>query len=151
LNRTKLPTTAYQYLLQTLQRREDQDWGDALGRLRVSAYSLGGPIFNAGVFLVDLRRWRAQGYATKCEQWLSKLNGYETDTIQLPMNLVAHGQFDPLNWTWNVDLTQHNFGTKLRHARVLHWVGRKKPWVEKPYQDHLYEAYDVSRRCEAAK
>lgn len=149
LNRTQVPTTAYHYLLGVLQRRTD--WGERLGRLQVSQYSLGGPIFNAGVYVVDLDRWRTEGFAARCEAWLDKLAGLDTDTVQLPMNLILHGQFDRLDWRWNVDLTQHSFGPKLRRASVLHWVGRRKPWKSDPYVDHLYEAYDVSRRCPALR
>mmetsp|Transcript_146413 Transcript_146413/g.467741 ORF Transcript_146413/g.467741 Transcript_146413/m.467741 type:complete len:148 (+) Transcript_146413:866-1309(+) len=124
-----------------------EDWGEILPKLRVSKLSLPGPIFNAGVFMVDLDRWRTQGVAKKCEAWLGQLAGLDTDTIQLPMNLVFHGLYDHLDWKWNVDLTQHTFGARLRQARVLHWVGRSKPWHQKKYADHLYEAWDVSRNC----
>mmetsp|Transcript_131936 Transcript_131936/g.422136 ORF Transcript_131936/g.422136 Transcript_131936/m.422136 type:complete len:107 (-) Transcript_131936:128-448(-) len=94
--------------------------------------------------MVDLDRWRTQGVAKKCETWLEQLSGLDTDTIQLPMNLVFHGLYDHLDWRWNVDLTQHTFGARLRQDWVTITAFKSHECFIKTL---LLPAWDVSRNC----
>lgn len=54
------------------------------------------PVFNGGVLLLDLERWRQQGASPRLEAWKSKFPRGTGN--QLPLNLEFQGRVDILDW-----------------------------------------------------
>lgn len=90
--------------------------------------------FNAGVFVVDLDRWREQGLTEKIRKITlsnSKRKLYKYGS-QPPLTMVIGNDFEHLNSAWNVKVPLMNryFKDNGNDAQVclLHWVGGSKPW-----------------------
>ena len=107
-------------------------------RLNTSA-----PTFNAGVALVDLRRWAALDLTAEAEWWLARhadsADGLWALGSQPVMHLILHGQWMPLSAVHLDGLGRmpHIPPAALRDAQLLHWTGRRKPWRA----DGLYTAH----------
>lgn len=90
-----------------------------------------GSTFNPGVMVLDLKRWRSGAITHRLERWQGKTSGCGD---MIPLNLVFQGDFDILDWRWNV----HPLGAQfmyipdacLKSARILHWAGPFKCWQE---------------------
>jgi len=110
--------------------------------------------FNAGVLLVDLRRWEAENATGKVEAQVRLLRGWSLDIMAL--NLVFLDRFDLLGQDWNFQDLEVNLsesGLARRMAKVLHWHGRHKPWRRgRPegddLNDFLFRAHDCGRPCD---
>jgi len=99
--------------------------------------------FNAGVFVTDLRRWKEQDVLKRLEGWIKihrqALEDFYFGTQSI-MNLAFYRDFQPLPPAWNVqpmgwheDIPEET----IRNGKILHWAGKKKPWLT----DGLYREY----------
>ncbi len=100
-----------------------------------------GGYFNAGMFVVDVPRWKAERIT---ERALDYLSTYKFDFLeQDALNAVLAGGWTPLHPRWNLQLAfldqlradqrpcddVHSFRAELfRHPGVVHYVGPRKPW-----------------------
>jgi len=91
--------------------------------------------FNAGFFFMDLKAMREEGTQ---EQFFGFIEEYHDQIVmhdQDVLNCVLHGRIHELDMTWNCQVTKthkcKDIGFhKLSHtANILHYIGRKKPWV----------------------
>jgi len=87
-------------------------------------------VFNAGVVLFDLERWKASSTTKQLQDWAKLLRNAGP---QLLLNLVGQvsGNFTELDWRWNVLGLGGVFPPRLEQAQqalVLHWSGVNKPW-----------------------
>ncbi|KAL4305308.1 hypothetical protein S245_054732 [Arachis hypogaea] len=93
--------------------------------------------FNTGVMVMDLVRWRREGYTKRIERWMEVQKSariYELGSLP-PFLLVFAGHVAPIEHRWN----QHGLGgdnvkgsCRDLHAgpvSLLHWSGSGKPWV----------------------
>jgi len=110
---------------------------------------------NAGVLVLDLDRWRAEGISGKLEAWVRRASGVKV--ARLALNLEFHNGFDVLDWRWNVmGLMALPPQRCLEQAHVLHWAETIKPWSEnvprlparlqKLYHDQ-FDPFRLSRDC----
>ena len=86
--------------------------------------------FNAGVFVVDLRRWRLKGFTKQIRKLTlknRKENIYEYGS-QPPLVLTIGDKFEHLSQSWNVKVNKMNRGDHKGKACLLHWSGKRKPW-----------------------
>lgn len=92
------------------------------------------PYFNAGVLLIDLKAWREANVGVRASRYLRRLQPRLMD--QDSLNAVLAGSWKELNPVWN--LTSYWFRTRYRQrknrallacARVVHYVGHRKPWT----------------------
>ena len=95
-----------------------------------------GETFNAGVVLYDLARWEAANLTLEAEWWmgqhLAAPNGLWDLGSQPILHLVLHGRWAALPARWNVDglgRIAHLNPEVLQTAQLLHWTGRRKPWL----------------------
>jgi alpha-1,4-galacturonosyltransferase len=110
------------------------------------------PTFNAGVYVTDLGRWRKEGVLERLEGWIRThrlaMEAFYFGTQSI-MNLAFYRGFQPLPSEWNVQpLGWHDDipEERLRGAKILHWSGKRKPWLpDGLYRDHWLE-YAVDRR-----
>jgi lipopolysaccharide biosynthesis glycosyltransferase len=99
----------------------------------------GSLFFNAGVLLIDLDAWEQRGYRDRCLAYLRAHPERAIDGDQDIINLVAIGDWLPLDYVWNVinpfyrpsydlGLSAAEVARVLREARIVHFNGSKKPW-----------------------
>ncbi|XP_021722258.1 probable galacturonosyltransferase-like 7 [Chenopodium quinoa] len=112
--------------------------------------------FNTGVMVIDLVKWRAQGYTRRIERWMEiqrKERIYELGSLP-PFLLVFAGHVAPIEHRWN----QHGLGgDNVRGScrdlhpgpvSLLHWSGSGKPWLRLDARnacplDSLWAPYDL--------
>lgn len=101
------------------------------------------PTFNAGVYVTNLDRWRERDIWGRLEHWIGihrqALEAFYFGTQSI-MNLAFYRDFQPLPPEWNVQpLGWHEDIPEaiLRPGKILHWSGRRKPWLP----DGLYREY----------
>ncbi|KAJ0452452.1 putative polygalacturonate 4-alpha-galacturonosyltransferase [Helianthus annuus] len=114
--------------------------------------------FNTGVMVMDLVRWRREGYRTRIEKWMEVQKTeriYELGSLP-PFLLVFGGDVAEIDHRWN----QHGLGGNNRvHScrslhpgpvSLLHWSGKGKPWARLDAGDlcpvdELWAPYDLYR------
>ncbi|KAL9999683.1 putative polygalacturonate 4-alpha-galacturonosyltransferase [Helianthus debilis subsp. tardiflorus] len=114
--------------------------------------------FNTGLMVMDLVRWRREGYRTRIEKWMEVQKTeriYELGSLP-PFLLVFGGDVAEIDHRWN----QHGLGGNNRvHScrslhpgpvSLLHWSGKGKPWVRLDVGDpcpvdELWAPYDLYR------
>ncbi|OIW19764.1 hypothetical protein TanjilG_27303 [Lupinus angustifolius] len=115
--------------------------------------------FNTGVMVMDVDKWRKEGYTKKVEEWM-RVQKQEKRIYHLgslpPFLLVLAGNIKGVDHRWNQHgLGGDNFEGKCRSLHpgpisLLHWSGKGKPWLRldsrKPcIVDHLWAPYDLYR------
>ncbi|XP_016434050.1 putative galacturonosyltransferase-like 3 isoform X1 [Nicotiana tabacum] len=114
--------------------------------------------FNTGVMVIDLQKWRNNGYTRKLEHWMrvqKRYRIYELGSLP-PFLLVFAGNVKQVEHKWN----QHGLGGDNLEGQcrdlhpgpvsLLHWSGKGKPWLrldsKKPCPlDSLWAPYDLFR------
>jgi lipopolysaccharide biosynthesis glycosyltransferase len=92
--------------------------------LAAAATDLAAPYFNAGVLVLSLERLRQRRFIPKALRVMREFGLNDQDT----MNLFAGGDFTRLPWYWNAN-PHFEF---VDDAKLIHWAGVNKPWLEKP-------------------
>lgn len=113
--------------------------------------------FNSGVLVINLVKWREQGYG------VNVLNASQTHNFrhhdQDALNMVVDGNWEPLDLSWNVIPPVYELKpailmcTQLRknaikankNIGILHWAGRKKPWQYQLYEPFNGEYYKYTK------
>eukprot|EP01134_Creolimax_fragrantissima_P007879 CFRG7879T1 len=97
--------------------------------------------YNAGVFVVDLKRWMAYEMTREAEFWMtetkrSKLWDYGSQPV---MWMTTMGRTGTIDRKWNLDgLGWAKVGQNIIvTASILHWSGKNKPWSV----NNRYRAY----------
>jgi lipopolysaccharide biosynthesis glycosyltransferase len=91
--------------------------------------------FNAGVLVIELKRWRAEGWGARIRDYLVK----HSDNIMLfdqeALNAVVRGRFTRIDGRWNAieyrragDIT--TLPDRMEDAYIVHFLGDTKPWDE---------------------
>lgn len=108
----------------------------------------GTPYFNAGVMLMDLRKWRAEGYTKKVADKLYELGDRAWERDQDGLNAVLYNDRHFLDGRWNLQShavaaaqqQRKNPRLSLRPA-IVHFTGNLKPWNYKssnPFKSDYY-------------
>ncbi|XP_028796317.1 probable galacturonosyltransferase-like 4 [Neltuma alba] len=114
--------------------------------------------FNTGVMVMDVEKWRKEGFTQKVEEWMKvqkEKKIYNLGSLP-PFLLVLAGNIKAVDHRWNQHgLGGDNFEGKCRSLHpgpisLLHWSGKGKPWLRldsrKPcIVDHLWAPYDLYR------
>lgn len=85
-------------------------------------------MFNAGILLIDLDKWRAGQFTRRLYDMVDALGGF--GITQLPLNLVFRN-YDILDRRWNTMHLGYDCGipeSNISGAGILHWTGPNKPW-----------------------
>lgn len=99
------------------------------------------PYFNAGVLLIDLRRWRKDDVAGRAMDYLYTYRDRVFFWDQEALNAVLAGKWGQLNDGWNrnptIDHLIRSYGPwpvdvadprRLNEIRIAHFSGNLKPW-----------------------
>lgn len=89
--------------------------------------------FNAGVFVVDLDRWRSQKLTKQIRKWTLRNRKEKLYKLgsQAPMTLAFHDNFEHMSPKWNTKVSHVDNPEKrddAENACLLHWSGPNKPW-----------------------
>eukprot|EP00747_Dinoflagellata_sp_TGD_P151166 gnl/TRDRNA2_/TRDRNA2_177186_c4_seq1.p1 gnl/TRDRNA2_/TRDRNA2_177186_c4~~gnl/TRDRNA2_/TRDRNA2_177186_c4_seq1.p1 ORF type:complete len:305 (+),score=26.19 gnl/TRDRNA2_/TRDRNA2_177186_c4_seq1:106-915(+) len=111
--------------------------------------------YNAGVFVLDLERWRDQGFP-RALRWQA-LHWASGGLWRMPFSSQAPLLFAFANWSateiatlpaaWNFDGLGSAFASAaddaplLEQQKVLHWNGPKKPWLPDGSHRDVWLAY----------
>lgn len=114
------------------------------------------PVFNSGVMVFDLQRWRSASLLPEKLGMLLPLFG-GVNGEQLVLNVMFQ-DIDFLDWRWNVMGLFVVAGVPslcINAAKVLHWTWDNKPWLpnrslEFQRYDHLFDAYRPRHTCRMA-
>jgi len=98
------------------------------------------PYVNAGVMLVNLRRWRAEGLAQRLSRLIEAHGNSLWYWDQDAINATLHDAILPLDYRWNVQAqvykpkwqryrgTERSVRDACRRPAILHYSTAEKPW-----------------------
>lgn len=103
--------------------------------------------FNAGAYVVDLTKWRAQNISKKIRKIAQKNRKKHMYNLgsQAPLILAMEDNFEPLDWVWNAKVSHFENPDKReneKEACLLHWSGRDKPWHVNGTRYDLWKPYE---------
>ena len=99
--------------------------------------------FNAGVLLMNVRRWRSERVVERAIEFLQKHGDTISWADQDALNVILCGNWGQLDPSWNVQLitvgrygeSRYDNPARLRRQRalladpgILHYAGPHKPW-----------------------
>lgn len=107
--------------------------------------------FNAGVSIMDLKRWRERRLSQKVYSLVRLDRNGERSIYHLgsqpPMNLAIGDDFEHLPLKWNVDGLGYKRGLRAKQMKknscLLHWNGRWKPWLPNGWYKQLWDSSGV--------
>lgn len=91
--------------------------------------------FNAGLFLMDIQSMREEKIQDKFFQFFEEHHDQIVQHDQDVLNCVLHERIQELPMTWNCQVAkvrkckETGFHDLSRTANILHFIGRRKPWV----------------------
>lgn len=108
---------------------------DAWGKLLAAHHDLRGrggvldpadPYFNAGLLVIDMKRWRDFEVAEKLETLINDGTADKLSFSQNVLNLIFRNKWQPLAPGWNV--TSPKPEHERMGAHLFHYTGHAKPW-----------------------
>jgi lipopolysaccharide biosynthesis glycosyltransferase len=104
------------------------------------------PYFNAGVLVMDLPLFRELEVRRRCLEYVAVHRPVRMD--QDALNAVLRNRIAELPAVWNVEnyffkslSRRARYETLLAEAKVLHYVGRSKPWNQDVWRAEEWRAY----------
>lgn len=95
--------------------------------------------FNAGVLVIDCKRWRDQKVGTKSIEFSIRHGKRNTEWDQGALNAVLENQWGELDGQWNCEpkpLSKDDRPDQMPRAGILHYLGTGKPWhSDYPYAE----------------
>ncbi|MFP7299295.1 glycosyltransferase family 8 protein [Neobacillus niacini] len=96
--------------------------------------------FNAGVLLINLKKWRENNIPNQVIQFIEnnpqKLKLMDQDAL----NAILHRNCLKLDYTWNYATGYWN-QFKIDNPSIIHFTGPNKPWNSKTRYNHEYYKY----------
>jgi len=101
----------------------------------------GAKYFNAGVLLIDLKRWRSDQVEAACLRYLIENKSSIWYWDQEALNAALLGNWGELTWEWNyspnVDPSSIQTRATTSTPKIIHFTGKLKPWK---YPMRIYTA-----------
>ena len=103
------------------------------------------PIFNAGVIIINIEKWKKDEVFDKCVRYLERFGSRVRLADQEALNAVLVGNWGEISWKWNVQVgalksfeswEPSEFKSKISRNKdrllsspyIAHFVGSRKPW-----------------------
>ncbi|MBP1933017.1 glycosyltransferase family 8 protein [Ammoniphilus resinae] len=96
--------------------------------------------FNAGVLVLNLKRWREFNITKKIIDFIKNNSEKIVFPSQDPMNAVLHDAWLPLNEKWNYQPYLHKTSPLVKPS-IIHYCGSDKPWNSNHPLRHYYIEY----------
>lgn len=118
------------------------------------------PVFNAGVMVIDLEKWRQKYVSKRIFEYLTRFEAHVLWWDQDGLNAVLHDEWTPIDLTWNV-MASHverikcqadcaypweHYLKVISSPSLVHFSSEKKPWdalYNGPYREY-FERYHIS-------
>lgn len=123
------------------------------------------PYFNAGVLVINLRKWRTDEFSPKAIQYFRQNLEYIGWYDQGLLNALLVGQWGQLDPRWNFNatsfydysledyfswkdseslLSEDIYNRLVRYPYIVHFVSEKKPWTSRytPRREDFFEYVD---------
>lgn len=119
-------------------------WARQFNMSKLQGYDETAFVFNAGVIVINLEKWRAKNISAGVMRWMMKA---QTDGLckfgfnQGPLNLALKDLWDEVDARWNVaiDVNPCKSGRAfIDRAFILHFSHHPKPW--EPIQNSSYSS-----------
>lgn len=101
---------------------------------------------NAGVLLIDLKKWRQNNISNQCIKKLNQTHPPLEYRDQCAINIVIN-QKKSLDSKWNQFITAWSGNDSFQHEGILHFITPDKPWhawYENPIKDEYWKYVNVS-------
>ncbi|WP_161568302.1 glycosyltransferase family 8 protein [Anaerobacillus alkaliphilus] len=101
------------------------------------------PYFNAGVLLLNFKKWRKEKVS---EQLINYLSDHPNLTLmdQDALNVVLNKEWLQLDYKWNYTPTHWDASIEVKPV-IIHFAGWKKPWnSEVRYKDEYFKYLQTS-------
>ncbi|MBQ8167968.1 glycosyltransferase family 8 protein [bacterium] len=87
---------------------------------------------NAGVILLNLKKWRTENITEKFFDWIEKNSSRIVLHDQDILNATLQEHILKLDKKWNVQVSKYEtskqFVALLGEAKIIHYIGKHKPW-----------------------
>jgi lipopolysaccharide biosynthesis glycosyltransferase len=102
----------------------------------------GSRYFNAGVMIVDVDQWRADGVSKRALDHLTRRWKSVVFWDQEGLNVALAGKWAqlPQKWNWNVSLPRNRIRSGNSLPAILHFAGMLKPWLYRT-RDPVWSLY----------
>jgi lipopolysaccharide biosynthesis glycosyltransferase len=84
--------------------------------------------FNAGVLLINLKKWRSQGIKNKIIEFIKTYSSNIKYCDQDALNAVLYDQWLSLDPKWNLQTPQFSDPNLIINPAIIHYTGGGKPW-----------------------
>jgi len=102
----------------------------------------GSKYFNAGVLLINLKKWREKQIKNKVIQFIKTNSSRIKFCSQDPLNAIIHDKWLQLDPKWNFMPHYLTYpGLKNIKPAIIHYAGLKKPWNSKLQLREEYYKY----------
>lgn len=110
--------------------------------------------FNAGLLLINLKKWRILDFTSKCIEYICRNANLIVQHDQDVLNAVAYKQWKRISFKWNMLNTFFLHPPKInselleevkackKDVRIAHFTGTIKPWtawIRHPYGKEYYK------------
>lgn len=111
------------------------------------------PYLNSGLLVSDVSRWRERAITERALAYLRTEPRMRTPD-QDALNVILEGRWDRLDPSWNCYIQlpgkSPEPGTREQitresdnlEPRILHFIGRRKPWTTRYLSDEMHAVYD---------
>lgn len=103
--------------------------GDAPNHNHEDYNKIGKIPFNAGVLLIDLKKWRSQSVTQAVTEYMTKFPEKCRHHDQSALNVIIEGKVKYLPTKWNVMRQTINYQDH-RDLAIIHYAGTTKPWID---------------------
>ena len=98
--------------------------------------------FNAGVLLINNKKWREENITSRCISLTKKLNNKLINADQDVLNIIFENNYKKLEYGFNAlcyfnEYLINKGVLKENECKILHYAGLK-PWTQKTYQDSYF-------------
>lgn len=95
------------------------------------------PYFNAGMMVIDLRKWRTSNVGERALEYLRRYHGRVFFWDQEALNAVLARKWNAVDerWNWSANLDRlsrnnsHSANRNGERPRIVHFNGHLKPWI----------------------
>ena len=116
------------------------------------------PMFNAGVLVVDLKRWREENVATQVIDYAIRHAG-KSFNDQTALNVAVYGNWTRLDPRWNqchegllfensraLGISHDDWLRSCEHPYIMHFSGLTKPWQGRDWKPRYVRFFEYLNR-----
>lgn len=95
----------------------------------INRLSISGDYFNAGVMILDLKKWRNENFLEKLIKKMDEIKNSIIHWDQDVLNSVVNGKFLKLHKIYNFPSNEIFEHILSEDVKIIHYLGSNKPWL----------------------